>query len=157
MDVVSDLESLRQDILKQVEPLCVGMGLELVELSVRGHAESMQVEVLVDLPAGGIGIEECTRLNRALDKQLYEVLDLGNTYTLEVSSPGLDRPLRTIADFRRSVGNHVHFFLRERVECRVELQGRVVGAAGSDVQVELKTGMILIPVDKIEKGKIIIA
>ena len=150
-----ELEDLRKIILKAAEIQCKELELDLVELIVRRQNETIQIILLVDLPAGGIGLEACAQLNRRLDTQLYEVLKLGDNYTLEVSSPGLDRPLVTISDFRRAVIRKIHLFLREPVYGKVELIGRLKRVGDAEVEVLTKAGEVLISIDKIEKGHIV--
>ncbi|MBF0386633.1 MAG: hypothetical protein HQL20_02120 [Candidatus Omnitrophica bacterium] len=147
---------LQEDILKCARPICAGLGLELVELTVRAFNDALSIELLADLPGGGISFEECARLNRALDKELYETLKLGDNYTLEVSSPGLDRPLTGIADFRRNTGRRIRLFLRERVAGKMEMDAVVKGVTDAEVLLETKFGDLSIGVDKIERARQIV-
>ncbi|MBF0593700.1 MAG: hypothetical protein HQL22_01885 [Candidatus Omnitrophica bacterium] len=151
------IDVLREEVFKFAQPICVELGLELVELTVRAYNENIYIELLADLPTGGIGIEECTRLNHRLDKDLYEVMKLGDHYTLEVSSPGLDRPIKTVQDFRRSIGRHVHLYLKERVAEKLEMDGVVKGVRDAEILVESKFGELIIGIEKIDKAKQIIS
>lgn len=154
--MMDNLSLLREEIEKRSLVLAASMGVDLVDLKVRKQGKTLVIEVFIDLPDGGIGIEQCAAFNRALDQELYEEMNLGNDYTLEVSSPGLDRPLSTGADFRRSVGQNVHLFLREPVAGKREMDGVIVAVGGECVILETKFGEISVELGKVEKGKIII-
>lgn len=150
------IEALREEILKRVQPICDDLALDLVELNVHPFGDTMAVQLFVDRPLGGIEIDECTKVNHRLDRILFEDLKLGEHYTLEVSSPGLDRPLRTFRDFRRVVGREVHLFLRERVQEKMELEGVLKGVRDVEIILETKKGECIIPIALIEKGKQVI-
>lgn len=151
-----ELEILRGNVLKSAEHCCAELGVDLVELTVRWHSETAQIILLADLPNGGIGLDECTKLNRRLDVELCEVLKLGENYTLEVSSPGLDRPLKVASDFRHSVGRKVHLFLHERVQGKMEMIGKIAVVVNGVISLETKTGAVDIALDKIEKAEIVV-
>src|SRR3989442_15039623 len=98
----------RQDVITQVEellrPIAARLGLETVDIALSGEGHRTVLRVVVDRVEGGITVEECARVSEALSRQLdlYDLFE--GPYTLEVSSPGLDRPLRNEADFRRCAG-----------------------------------------------------
>src|SRR5437867_13207166 len=95
----------QQDVIAQVEellrPIAARYGLETVDIALSGEAHRTVLRVLMDRLEGGITVEDCARVSDALSRQLdlYDLFE--HPYTLEVSSPGLDRPLRNDADFRR--------------------------------------------------------
>ncbi|MBF0123120.1 MAG: ribosome maturation factor [Candidatus Omnitrophica bacterium] len=151
------IEELKVDVLKYAQPICDALGLDIVELGIHPYNETLNVQLFVDRPLGGIEIDECTKVNHRLDVVLYEELKLGNNYTLEVSSPGLDRPLKTFPDFRRVIGRDIHLFLRERVQEKMELEGELKGVREAEVIIETKKGECIIPIALIERGKQVIS
>src|SRR2546426_11454693 len=98
----------RQDVITQVEellrPIAARLSLETVDIALSGEGHRTVLRVVMDRVEGGITVEECARVSEALSRQLdlYDLFEY--PYTLEVSSPGLDRPLRNDADFRRFAG-----------------------------------------------------
>src|SRR3989338_2787065 len=98
------------------------MGVELVDLKVNRYRGDVAIQIFADRPAGGITIGECSALNRRINETL-ERENLALDYTLEVSSPGLDRPLRTKKDFARVIGKEIRFYLSEAVLERIEYTG----------------------------------
>ncbi len=153
---MGQLDDLKGSILVRAQALCEEMSLELVELNLNPYNEILNVQVFADRPTGGIGIEECSQLNRRLDDILYNELKLGEKYTLEVSSPGLDRPAKGFQGFRRVIGRDMQIFLRERFEGKMELRGIVKGVREADIILETKNGELTVPMDKIDKGKQVI-
>ncbi|MBF0619654.1 MAG: hypothetical protein HQL19_05750 [Candidatus Omnitrophica bacterium] len=150
------LEELKSDILKFAQPIAAALHIEIVECLVCVYNDTINVQVFADRPEGGIGIDECSEFNRQLDDKLFLDMNLGNTYTLEVSSPGLDRHLVSYADFRRVLGREVHVFLREQVNGRREMIGMLKAVREAEIILEAKRNDWVIPMDKIEKGKQVI-
>ncbi|NLE65490.1 MAG: ribosome maturation factor RimP [Elusimicrobia bacterium] len=149
-------EEIRTRALIRAEEICREEGLEVVDLHVHAHNETLHFQLLTDRPMGGIEIDECERVNRALDRVLEEELHLGPHYTLEVSSPGLDRPLRNFYDFRRAIGRPVHIFFRAPFEGRKETEGVIGGVRDGEIILRTGSGEKIVPIDMIERGKQVI-
>ncbi len=98
-----------------VESLLPSMGLELVEIQYKPEGEGWVLRLFLDGP-DGIGLEQCTKVSRELSFFL-DVEDLiPHAFNLEVSSPGLERPLRNMVDFKRFVGKKARIKLRHPIE-----------------------------------------
>ena len=91
-----------------VKPIVENLGYELVDLDYRKEHSGMILEVVI-YKDGGVNINDCELVSRALDEPL-DKLDPTNglAYSLNVSSPGLDRPLKKLSDFKRNVGNEIN-------------------------------------------------
>ena len=137
-----------EDIIK---PFVEDRLLELVEISVKPRNKSVMIQILADHPKGGITVDECAAINRYLVGEIDQ-RQLVNDYTVEVSSPGLDRPLKTTKDFFRVVGREVRFHLLEPVEDKREYAGIIQEIQDSCVVVRLTQGTIVIPLEKIGKA-----
>jgi len=121
-------ETIRQSIVEIVEPLLQRQGFELVELQLQQQKGQWLIRVFADI-AGGISLEDCQRLSREIG-QMLEAEDLiPSPYVLEVSSPGLDRPLRTVQDFRRQYRHMVTVFLHTPLKGKATYTGRVAAVA----------------------------
>lgn len=132
-------------------------GLELVELIYRYEGKNLFLRILTDKPGGGITIDECAELNTRIGALLDENGSLGQQrYMLEVSSPGLDRPLAKKSDFLRCVGREARFFLSEPLNGRLEYEGQIVRADDSAVYVDIGASVMDIPLGRINKAKQII-
>ncbi len=130
--------------------------LDLVEVIHRYEGADLVLRILVDKPEGGITIGECALLNRELSDILDERNILEQRYILEVSSPGLDRPLKTEADFIRSLNKKVKCFLSELVNGKLEWDGVVQKAGEGKVFIDTGREVLEIPLAKINKAKQII-
>ncbi|HLK10152.1 MAG TPA: ribosome maturation factor RimP [Candidatus Binatia bacterium] len=105
------------------EPLALAQGLELVDVQYRPEGGRMVLRLLADRPAGGVTLDELARLSR----ELSDVLDghdaVPGRYTLECSSPGLNRPLLREPHFRRALGQRVSLRVREPIAGRRQFHG----------------------------------
>jgi ribosome maturation factor RimP len=106
-----------------VDPICAELGLELVDLEYTGGV----VRVTIDRP-GSIDMDAIARATRAVSRALDEHDPIGGRFTLEVSSPGLERSLRTPAHFQRAVGSTVRIKTRPHVEGERRVDGVLAAA-----------------------------
>ena len=111
--------------------------LELFDLKSRPQGHKLLVTVVIDKKSGPVTLEECTAVSRDLEKRLDELDLIGPSYMLEVSSPGLDRPLRNLEDCRRFSGRMAHLIMAEPMEGQTDFRGRL-GEVKED-QVEILT------------------
>jgi ribosome maturation factor RimP len=128
---------LREKLIGLVEPLLANLGYELVELELStGHGSGM-LRVYIDRPEG-VGIEDCERVSREISALLDVHDPIPTAFRLEVSTPGLDRVLRTPAHFERFAGALVEVELVAPREGRRRFKGRLaqVGAAGVELTVD---------------------
>ena len=107
------LEELTRQVQALIMPSITDRALELIELTVKRRGRTAVVNALVDHPEGGITVDECSQINRALVRELEAARILGEDFEVDVASPGLDRPLKTARDFARKTGHSVRVHLRE--------------------------------------------
>jgi ribosome maturation factor RimP len=120
------------EIRRIAEPVCHANGYELVDVEYTRGQSGWVVRVYIDRPAeiphiSGISFADCERLSRELSTVLDVEDPVPHAYSLEVSSPGLDRPLRTAAHFQRFAGETVKLVLAEPLAGRKNFKGVVVG------------------------------
>jgi ribosome maturation factor RimP len=120
-----------------VERVASASGLEVVEVDLRGGGKARMLRVTIDKP-GGVTHEDCANLSREVGT-ILDVEDAvpGGSYTLEVSSPGLDRPLLRPADYERFVGSLIKLTTRELVEGSRHFEGRLESANGGRITVDV--------------------
>ena len=147
------LDRLQEDLEKLIHPFIEEERLVLVELKIFRRGGNVAVEILIDKPAGGISIGECSSLNRRINDAIEAQGMISDNYTIEVSSPGLDRPLRTSGDFQRVLGRPVRIFLSRPVLERVEYEGVIVNIAMNNLIVDLGQSRVEIPIESIDRGK----
>ncbi len=106
-----------------------GLGYELVDLRQRGTRQRVVLKVRIDrpdaTPGHGITVEECATVSRALERWLDETDALGPRYALEVSSPGIERPVRWPEHWERYTGHDVHVRVAGRGRLRATIMGLV--------------------------------
>jgi len=134
-----------------VAPICVDLDVELVDVDYGGGV----VRVTVDRP-DGVDMDTIARVTRAVSRALDEHDPISGRYTLEVSSPGLERPLRTPAHFRRAVGSTVRVKTRPGVEGDRRIDGVLTAADDDGVTVTLAapaSGERRVRYDEIERAR----
>ena len=119
-----------------------GHGLEIFDVQFRREAPGMVLRVQIDRPGPAataeesVSVEDCAHMSRELSA-ILDVEDVVPTaYTLEVSSPGLDRPLRRADDYRRFAGRMAKIVMRQRVDGQGYFRGKLGGLDGTDVLIE---------------------
>ncbi len=137
------------------EPVVAEHGLELVLLSFRREGRGMVLRLFVDKPGGRVGIEDCARLSRELSYVLDVEDPSPSQYRLEVSSPGLDRPLVRPEHFERALGRRAKVVLHRPAEGRRTFSG-VLRKAGSDgIELEGDFGLLSFTYDQIERANLV--
>ena len=123
-----------------------GYGLEIFDVQFRREASGMVLRVQIDRPGPAaraeesVSVQDCAMVSRDLSAML-DVDDVVPTaYTLEVSSPGLDRPLRGADDYQRFTGRRAKLVVRERVDGQGFFKGRLGGVDGGDVLIDADDG-----------------
>ena len=116
--------SIKETLEERIKPLVEEEDLELVELDFFAGGSRSILRIYIDR-AGGVTVDQCARLNRKIGDYL-EMEDLiPHRYMLEVSSPGLDRPLTKGVDFKRKIGERVRVYFKDKNEGQSELMGRI--------------------------------
>jgi ribosome maturation factor RimP len=145
-------EALKQELISSIEPVLNQMKINLVDLRIGMYGNVMNLRVFADKESGGINIAECTSINRQLVQEIDKRNLIGGDYTIEVSSPGLDWPLKTAKDFKRVLNRKVRFHLTEALEGKIEYSGEVKEILDQSVKIQIKDREMLIPIDKIHKA-----
>lgn len=151
-----DYTEFTEELKKIILPFLEEEGAELVELNfIRMRGKSL-LRLLVDRKCGGISLGDCSRLNQKIGQALDAADTIKESYVLEVSSPGLDRPLKTKNDFLRCLNKKVKFFLKQAMDGKIEIDARVDRAEDEAVVVDMEGKTQEIPLSNIIKAKQII-
>ncbi len=155
---VEQIKQLAQAVVHLAMPLAESMTLDLVDVVLKGRVGDIRIEVAVDKPEGGIGIDACAAFNRALVEAIdKEHIFNDDGYSLEVSSPGLDRPLITQKDFVRNKHQQVRVFLKEAVAGKKEHVGVVIDVGPEFISLQPKRGEVIsVSLSLIIKGMLVI-
>ena len=142
---------LRDTLAARLAPLVEGLGYELWELEYSPGRGNGFLRLYIDA-AAGIALDDCERVSRAVSEVLDAEDPIPGQYTLEVSSPGLERPLRTAEHFARFVGETVHVETVQAIEGRRRFQGALTAAGAETVEVEVDGKRWTLPISGIRKA-----
>jgi ribosome maturation factor RimP len=150
--------TLRERLIALIEPLVGRLGYELVELEHTAGRGSAVVRLFIDRPDGapgnGVGLEDCERVSREVSAVLDVEDPIPTAYTLEVSSPGFDRVLRTQAHFARFVGSRVLVELVAPREGRRRYTGTLLSADGGGIALEVDGQRVAMSLAEIGKARL---
>ena len=137
-----------------IEPAVQALGLELWGLEYLSHGKDVIVRIYIDSKKG-IEVDDCASVSRQVGS-IFDVEDpIRGEYTLEVSSPGLDRPLYTLAQFEQYVGQGVKVKLRVPFDGRRKFTGLLTAIEGDDIVVLVNDEEYLLPIDTIDKANVV--
>ena len=108
--------------LQLVQPIARSLGLEVLEVLYEKKFDGMNLTVVID-KEGGVSINDCEALHRAIDEPLDKLDPIEGSYTLNVSSPGIDRPLKLDWDYKRNLGKKISVKLYKPVDGKKTFQG----------------------------------
>ena len=124
-------------LLELLDPVAEAAGYQIVRLRLMGGAHR-RLQIMAERPDGGMEIQDCTILARAISEVLDAADPIPSEYTLEVSSPGIDRPLTRLQDFETYVGLEARIELDRLAEGRKRFKGRLAGIEGQNVLIDLE-------------------
>jgi ribosome maturation factor RimP len=141
-------------LIALIEPLLGQLGYELADLELAAGRSHAQLRVFIDRPEG-VGIEDCERVSHEVSA-LLDVRDpIPTPYTLEVSTPGLDRVLRRPEHFARFTGQRVHVELLAPRAGRKRYTGRLVAAREGEIELEVDGLQVLISYVEIGRARLV--
>jgi ribosome maturation factor RimP len=144
-------------LTRLMEPAAAAEGLALVRVKMIGGTSDPTLQVMAERPdTRQLTLDDCARLSRRLSELLDETDPIEHAYRLEVSSPGIDRPLTRLQDFADWAGHEARISLAEKLNGRKQFSGPVKGIAGEDVLVGLPTGEeVRLPFAAIHSAKLV--
>jgi ribosome maturation factor RimP len=148
------LSRLRDELSELLTPVVSEQGLELWELEYHVRAGGGLLRLYVDSP-NGVTVDDCERVSRGVSALLDESDPIPGQYTLEVSSPGLDRVLRKREHFLRFVGEAVRVETTEAIGGRKRFSGRLTEVGTDDVTIELEGRAVSIPLASLHKARLV--
>jgi ribosome maturation factor RimP len=145
-----------------VEPVLTGLGYRLVRVRLSGLAGGT-VQIMAERPDGTMTIDDCEAASRALSPVLDVADPMDRAYRLEISSPGMDRPLVRRSDFERYAGNRVRIEMAVAVEGRKRFRGLLTGVEGNAARVQREDAAagepadVLLPIDEMADARIVLS
>jgi ribosome maturation factor RimP len=151
-----DRYALIEELRVIIQEFLATKNFDLADITYRYEGKNLFLRILVDRLEGGISLGECANLNKEISAILDEKDILQQSYILEVSSPGLDRPLKAKNDFLRCINRMVKIFLKESVNGKSELDGVITKVEEDCVYIDIDNGVVKIPLSKVAKAKQVI-
>ena len=155
---VSDLgqsQFLETRITKLAEQVAAALGMEIVLVEIKGDANRSVVRTYIDQP-GGVSLDDCERFSKRLSVSLDVEDWIPYRYILEVSSPGVNRPLVKEADFQRFAGKNARVRTKAPLEGQKNFKGKIAGVTSGQLELEIAPGkQIVIALTDIEKANLI--
>ena len=146
-----------------IEPEATALGFELVRVKLSGTGEERTLQVMAeDAATGQLVVEQCMALSRRISDRIDAIEDGGEeliegAYHLEVSSPGIDRPLTRAKDYAAWAGHEVNLSLSEPVGDHRKLRGELAGIEGDTVTIDdRKAGSVQVPLHTIQSAKLVL-
>jgi ribosome maturation factor RimP len=146
------------DLTELIEPEVKAEGLELVRVMMIGGQDDPTLQVMAERPdTRQLTLQDCERLSRRLSERLDAADPIEHGYRLEVSSPGIDRPLTRRRDFEDWKGHEARISLAEKLDGRREFKGELKGVDGDDIVIEVeRTGEVRLPFARVHSAKLML-
>jgi len=137
-------------------PVIEDMGFELVRVRLMS-GKHKTVQIMAERPSGGIEVDDCARISTAVSAVLDVEDPVEEAYTLEVSSPGIDRPLTRLKDFDTWAGYEAKLETTELIDGRRRFKGPIAGTEGDEVLIEIDEGTIGLKFDWLSDAKLVLS
>ena len=135
------------------EPILRDVGIELVEIQYRREGSGWVLRLYID-KEGGITLEDCTQVSHEVSRHLDVEDFIYAPYTLEISSPGLNRPLKTEKDFLKYRNHRIKVVTCDLTERRRQFKGKLLGFFENQIEMEVEEGIVTIPLSNVVKAHV---
>ena len=147
--------AIEKKLLELINPIITDMGFELVRLRLISGKE-ITLQIMAARPNGFINVDECAELSTAISALLDVEDPIIDAYSLEVSSPGIDRPLTRIKDFEDFEGYEARLETVELIEGRKRFKGTLAGINGSEILINVDEGTIGLEFEWLAEAKLVL-
>jgi ribosome maturation factor RimP len=142
-----------ESVINLLTPVVEGLGYELVGVEYHPSGKESVLRVFID-SAHGVDVDDCARVSHQVSGVLDVEDPIAGEYLLEVSSPGLDRPIFKTADYDRFAGEAIRIKLRERIDGRRRYAGRLLGLQDEAVLIEEQGETVAVPIAAIDRAHV---
>ena len=157
-ETMSDLiakAAMDRRLAEIVAPVIEDMGFELVRIRLMS-GKMATLQIMAERPEGGIEVDECAAISTAVSATLDVEDPILDTYTLEVSSPGIDRPLTRLKDFETFEGYEAKIETSEMIDGRKRFKGILAGVEGDEVLINIEEGTVGLKFDWLTDAKLVL-
>ena len=149
-------EGRAAEIERLIAPTLGDMGFDIVRVQLGGGQRQLLQVMAERGDGGGMTVDDCAEISRAVSALLDVADPIAGAYTLEVSSPGIDRPLTRLGDFERFAGFEAKLELRIPLKGRRRFRGRLLGLEGAQVRLATDDGELRLSFDDLAKAKLVL-
>lgn len=135
------------------DSILMNEGMELVDVDYRREARGWVLRLTID-KEGGVTLDDCGRISQVVGRELDVEDFISAPYVLEVSSPGLTRPLRNEKDFIRHRNRVIKLRTVDPIDNRQQFKGKLLGVSNNQIELEMEEGIVQIPLAKIAKANL---
>ena len=146
------MDHFEDRIYKLIEPVCASEGIYLYSASLHGTGKNRTIKVIVDTESG-VTLNQCQQLSQKISDVFYRKEVFQGEYRLEVSSPGINKPLERPFEYKRSIGRMLNVQYHEGGNVK-SVSGELISFDGDSITLDIEKNMIVIPLSNIEKAKI---
>ncbi|VAX18167.1 hypothetical protein MNBD_IGNAVI01-1766 [hydrothermal vent metagenome] len=143
----------KKEILEKTKEMTEDLGYLFIDMDFRGDARNRILEIYIDNETG-VTVDDCKNVSRALGDMIEEDSLIESRYRLDVSSPGIDRPLKYIQQFKRNIGRS--FELKLEDESNSKLEGKLLEVADNDLKFQIKKEIKVINIKNIKSAKVLV-
>ncbi|NOX65333.1 MAG: ribosome assembly cofactor RimP [Chlorobi bacterium] len=144
----------KKEILEKTKEMTEDLGYLFIDMDFRGDSRNRILEIYIDKEAG-VTVDDCKNVSRAVGDMIEEDGLIVSRYRLDVSSPGIDRPLKFIQQFKRNIGRSFELKLLED-ESSSKLEGKLLEVADDDLKFQIKKEIKVINIKKIRSAKVLV-
>ncbi|MEW6570075.1 MAG: ribosome maturation factor RimP [Nitrospirota bacterium] len=146
------LNEIKEQVRKLAKEIAREQGFEIFDVGLTGEGRLL-LRVTIDKQEG-VTLDDCERFSKSLGARLDVENLIPGSYTLEISSPGIDRPLRDLEDFEKNMGRLARIITSEKIQNQNFFVGHISGVSKNTVKLTMRKGEIEIPVDKISRARL---
>jgi ribosome maturation factor RimP len=147
--------AIDQRLAGLVTPVIEDLGFELVRIRLMS-GKTTTLQIMAERPEGGIEVDQCAEISTAISATLDVEDPILDEYTLEVSSPGIDRPLTRLKDFATYEGYEAKIETTELIDGRRRFKGELAGVEGNDVLINIEEGTVGLRFDWLSDAKLVL-
>lgn len=155
--MIVEFDALTRKLINLLEPSITPLGYEIIRLTYTKELKRPTLQILIDrLDGETITVEDCTRVSRSISAILEVEDPIESAYILEVSSPGIDRPLIKLKDFERFKGFEAKIEMSEAINGRKRFQGNLIGLKEENIQILTEGVLQELPFSLVKKAKLLL-
>jgi len=147
------MEDMKKKIQELADSIAGQFAVDIVDVELSGSSRKPLIRIFID-KENGVTLDDCGKFSRALSALLDVEDPIPTAYVLEVSSPGLDRPLKVMRDFERSIGKLVRIVTRTKIDEQYVFTGRLTRVEGEHIILSFDDKEMEIPFDQISRARL---